>query len=643
MRADGFTDITARRPAPLQTVAYLLYDDKNLYVAFHCVQHGVPITATQRVDNSGVGSDDHVALYVDTSGNGSRTYSFLVSPTGVHDETSSENSRYAPRWQSYASISPEGDYNAVMVIPLRVLRAQSAPVQRWRINFARYVAAFSDRYTWAYESTQTDPANPQFWPWLVDLRIAAGATRPQPHADAYFLQSAGSQHNVFQNGVGNFEQTRARPAGLDVTYPFTDTLAFVGTINPDFSNVEQDQATIAPQEFQRFYTEYRPFFAQGAGYINALPNQGFAGPGNSLFYTPSIGIFDRGLKVEGTAGRNAIGALNALGPGFDDSAFGYAYTLPDDSLSLSAEGVMARHTGVNDNTFGVGAGTTNQHSGAYALARYAGETGSLVSDAQAARSLLVGGGIQNQHFNASALYQDTGDQYSPIDGFTQINDVRGPAMSVELHETPSETSPIKRYSIQFATDRLLSRDGSVHEADVFGMLDMDFKNQLTLHAFAGPSELSGVWYNRRMIGLGYKEDTSSPTSVSYFWGPFGGMYVQQMNSSLARSFGTYGVSLEFDGNIERTGAGGPIIDSQWLRRVSLTRAFGRDASLAIGVRSINGRGGFADPGNNIAVSFQQRFANENLLYLVYGTPAASQTLHRFIFKYVFHVGGESGT
>lgn len=643
LRADSFVNFTDRRPARLKTVAYLLYDDENLYVAFHCVQHGVPITAAQNVDNAGVSSDDHVTFWVDTSGNGTRTYAFLVSPKGVHDEQSSENTRYAPRWQSISSISPGGDYNVLMVIPLRDLRAQSAPLQRWRVNFVRYVAAANDDYTWAYEPTETDVDNSQDWPWLEGLRIAAGATRPRPHADVYVLQSAGSEHDVFQNGIGNFERMNPRLTGVDLTVPFTDTLAFVGTLDPDFSNVEQDQATIAPQEFQRFYTEYRPFFAQGAGYINALPTVGFAGPGNSLFYTPSIGVFNRGLKIEGTAGRNALGVLNAVGPGVNDTAFGYAYTLPGNSLLLSTEGVLARHAGVNDDSFGVGAGTANPHSGVYTTMHYLGESGTLVTDASAAHSLQAVGGIQNNRFNAFVMYQDTGDQYAPVDGFTQINDVRGPALSLEYHGTGSVAGPVKRYSVTAATDRFLARDGTVHEADVFGMLDMDFKNLLTLHAFAGPSELSGVWYNRRMIGLGYKEDTSSPTNVSYYWGPFGGMYVQQINSSLVRSFGMYGLALEYDGNIERSSAGGPVSDSQWLRRVSLIRSFGRDASLAIGLRSINGAGGFGTPGTNLAVSYEQRFANENMLYLVYGTPAAAQTLHRFIFKYVFHTGGESGT
>jgi hypothetical protein len=656
LKADSFTDFSIKAPAPLPTTAYLLYDDRNLYVAFHCVQAGVPIIVNQKVDNAGLDSDDHVSILIDTAGTGARTYEFLAAPTGVHDQRSSENSRYAPPWRASAKIFPNGDYNVVMAIPLRDIRMQAGRVQSWRINFSRYVAARSDSYTWAFEPTLTSITDATKWPWLDGLKLAGGGERPKPRADVYALASAGSQHNVFQNGIGNFGPMKPRPLGVDFTYPFTGTLAFVATVNPDFSNVEQDQATIAPQEFQRFYNEYRPFFAQGAGYFNTLPAFGIGGPGNVLLYTPSIGIFDRGLKIEGTSGRNAIGVLNVVGPDVNDSAFGYTYGVPDSSLTLSANGVVARHDAVHDTSMGIGMLANNVHSGVYTMFRAEREAGTLVTDASAGGSYYIGEGISNQKFDAAATFLDVDPQFSPLDGFTQITDVRGLASHFTYHGTGARQGLVKRYSIQMWADRLLDRSGAAREADTGAMLDMDLKNQLTLHAFGGPSELrsydapypaytngQNVWYNRRSIGLGYREDTSEPAEVTYFWGPFNGYWIQQLEASAARQFGLYGVSLEFDGNVEHTGANGPVADSQWLRRFSLTRSFGRDAALAIGIRSINGNGGFAVPGTNLAFSFQKRFENQNELYLVYGTPAADATLHRFLVKFVFHAGADTGT
>ena len=642
--ARDFTDFTARRPAEEDTRAAFLYDNTNLYVAFHAVQTGIPITAAQRIDHQGVGSDDHVSIGIDTVGNGSRTYSFRVNALGVHDESSSENSRYQPPWRSIAHVTPAGDYDVLMVIPLADVRAQGSAVQTWRINFERYVAAQNADFTWAYEPAMQSISTVRYWPQLTGIRLASSATRPKPQADTYVLESAGSDRDIFQNGIGTFEQTQPRLVGVDVTYPFTNTLAFVGTLNPDFSNVEQDQTTIQLQEFQKAYDEYRPFFAQGAQYLNALPQIGVSG-GNAMLYTPSIGIFDRGLKIEGTAGPNAIGMLNAVGPGFNDNAAGYAYTNADASLSIDAEAVLANHTDVRDRTIGYGFTQQNRRSGQYTSLEFASETNSATGEAH---DFNVVEGLRNQHFNLGAYYRDTGPGYSPIDGYTAVNDARGPQANVGYTGTGSARSPLLSYSVNVFADRFLQSDGTVREADINAFYNVQFKNLISLQGFFGPSELQvtpGVvdWFNRRQIELGYRASTPQPLTLSYTWGPFQGFYVQQTQAIDGRVIGPYSVQLEYDGNIERAAAGAPIFDSQWLRRVVLARSFGRNGSLGVALRSINGTGGFATPGTNFSLLYQQRFPSQDLLYVEYGTPAATQTLHRFIVKYVFHVGGGSGT
>ena len=659
LTASNFINFTLLRPATHETIAYFLYDDRNLYIGFRCVQTGVPIVATQTIDHSGVGSDDHVTVWIDTSGNGSRTYSFSANPRGVSSETSSENTRYAPAWRTAAATSG-GDYTVMMEIPLAVLRAQSSASQTWRINFERYVANTNEDDTWAFEPAQTSVSNPQYWPQLAGIVLGKSATRPKPHADIYALGSLGSQRNIFQDGYENgaplFEPENARAVGVDATYPFTNTLAFVGTLNPDFSNVEEDQATIAPQEFAKVYTEYRPFFSQGAQYINAVPQVGLLGSSNQLFYTPSIGIFDRGLKIEGTAGQNAIGVLNVIGPGFNDNAYGYAYVRPDNTFSVSTEGVLLNQDGISDDTFAFGSTQTNPHSGQYTDILVATESGTLVTQPGTAQAFTLNEGLRNQHWNLQGIYNNIGPEYEPLDGYTQVNDIRGPGAIAGYSNVGSAQSAIQSYSISVFGDHYFDRSGNVRQADVNAFYSLTFKNLISVSGFFGPSELrsyaqgypiysGGVtdWYNRRQIVLGYKNNTSSPIDVSYTWGPFGGYYVQQTASSISRVYGLYGITLEWDGNIERTAAGAPIFNSQWLRRVSLSRSFGRNATLAINYRSINGTGGYSEPGANLALLYEQRFNNADMLYLEYGTPAAPATLHRFIVKYVFHVGGATGT
>jgi hypothetical protein len=641
--ARDFMNFTDRSRARLRVTARLLYDAENIYVEFHSDQAGVPITATQRVEHAGVGSDDHVGFELDTSGNGSRVYTFRVNPLGVHDESSSENSRYAPPWTSIAASHPDGSWDAMLVIPLSDIRAQSGSVQDWRINFERYVAARNADQTWAYASQMQSIGEVQYWPWLTGVRIAAGATRPKPRADAYVLDSAGSQRDEFQNGIGHFQKMQPRIAGIDVTYPFTNTLALVGTLNPDFSNVEEDQTTIELQEFQRQYQEYRPFFAQGAQYINALPSVGVYG-GNELFYSPAIGVFDRGLKVEGTAGRSAIGALNVVGPGVNDNAAGYDYAAPDGSVNLSMESVLANHPGIRDETTGFGFTRLNSHSGERTQIEYAAETDTANGDGH---DFNLSEGLQNQHFAATAYYRDTSPQYSPLDGYVATSDSRGLAASLGYRGTGAAAGPLTSYHVNLTADRFLAYDGSVRQADINAFWNIEFKNLVTVQGFAGPSELQvapGVIepFNRRQIELDYKASTPSPAMLSYSWGPFGSGFVQQFVAAYTRTTGPYVVSFEYDGNIERAHAGGAIRDSQWLRRITLARALGNDASFGVALRAINGTGGFAQPGVDLSALYQQRFANQDLLYVEFGTPAAPQTLHRIIVKYVFHAGGASG-
>ncbi|HWT04837.1 MAG TPA: hypothetical protein VN224_03700, partial [Xanthomonadales bacterium] len=87
-----------------------------------------------------------------------------------------------------------------------------------------------------------------------------------------------------------------------------------------------------------------------------------------------------------------------------------------------------------------------------------------------------------------------------------------------------------------------------------------------------------------------------------------------------------------------------LLDSQWLRRVSVGVPIDAESNLSISLRSINGLGGFApQAGTNLAFAYHRRFGNGNEVFLNYGTPAAFTTLHRFVLKLVFHVNGDAGT
>lgn len=153
LKADGFQNVTTHSAGALATTAYLMYGNDDLYVAFHCEQSTVAVTAEQTTNNVGFGLDDYVAVGIDPSGNGSQVYYFFATPRGVRYQQASESSRYQPAWDARGSIVP-GGWNAVLIIPLKDIRAQAG--RQWRFNFLRHVARVNENYSWAYNAIMTD-------------------------------------------------------------------------------------------------------------------------------------------------------------------------------------------------------------------------------------------------------------------------------------------------------------------------------------------------------------------------------------------------------------------------------------------------------------------------------------------------------
>ena len=662
--ATGFTDLTTRKPAALATTAYLLYDDHNLYVAFKADQDGVPIHANQTTNGVGLGQDDAVGVGIDTSGSGSQVYYFEATPKGTRYQQSNESTRYAPPWQAVTSVQGSV-WTATFVIPLKDLRASGGKHQTWRFNFIRIVAGVGDHYTWAYDGLMQDgqpPAYPFFtdtrwWPALSGLDLPATAARPQPRAEIYGLESVGRDRSVFQQTNQTFAAQSVRHYGVDFVYPVASTVAFVGTLNPDFSNVEVDQQTIVPQEFQLNLAEYRPFFAQGAQFFNptSVPLNFSFGTPDSVLYTPSFGTFDRAFKLEGTQGAQQFGVmelrgLTQAGDPLDDEAFGFKHALSDRTFLYWLDGVLAHHGGVgNDTTYESGLAGRNLKSDIVWGYDQIFEDRRIIADPSQTFAYGRTGFIDDHRPNYEWYlgYQDISPGYAPLDGFTDYDDARGPAFSTDFTTT---TPGLKSWNGFFTVDRYLARSGRPHAVDFFGTTDFTTNNliHITLQqqtsSFDDPVQTGGanLPFHQSTAIVGYRDGTSAPIDFSYGAGPFSTFYLQQFNLSTTKPLGSrFNVSVVYAGTHERSAAIG--VDGQILRSLTFGTSFGPDANLSLSVRSINGAGGFATPGLNLAGGLHWRLRSGSELFMNYGSPASPQTLNRFVTKFLWRIGGGAGT
>jgi hypothetical protein len=663
-------DLGAKAPAAVSTAVSLWYDDRALYVGVRSEQK-TPVVATQATDDVGYGSDDFVGVELDVSGSGQRTYMFAVTPRGTRYAFAAESARYKPDWNAAATTTPEG-WNAVMRIPYRALKLAADGPQRWRLNVVRNIAATAEHETLAYTalmSYQTLPGWPaiafdwRFWPTASGVTLSGAVPRPKPRAEVYALESTGTNRDAFTVPSGATVHRAPRTTGADVTIPLDATTSFVGAFSPDFSNVEVDQQTIAPQQFRRSFTEYRPFFAQGAPYVNpALQGYQFNLPNELLFYSPSIGPFDRGLKLVGTKGTNSFGALEVrgsdpvTGASFDDVAFGFRHRRPDNTFGYWVDGVSAAHANGNDRSWEIGGFGRSLASGLVYSAMHAQEGGTFVArpgDAQKNAAFID---IQKPGLEAALVWIDTGPLFSPVDGFTNIADVRGPELSLSLNRT-FKRGPFKNADLYLYADRWLDRHGNVHESDADAYLTLRMRSPLAIYlndqlgsqrtyegdffsgAPHGYRDQNMLAFKTWSAGAGYGEGTPNSLRTDFQAGPFGTFYLNQTTTTFTRALGPASFSVDYAGTREKAYSG--LSDGQWLRRFTLAVPLGRDGNASIAYRDVSGRGGFATPGRNLAASLRKRFSNGNELFVNYGTPAANATLDRWIVKYLLRLGGSN--
>lgn len=642
--AAGFIDLATKAPARQRTTARVLYDDNAVYVAFEGEQSG-SLTAAQTTDDVGFATDDFVGFGIDVAGNGERVYFFFVTPRGTKYEQASESARYRPIWSAAAAPTARG-WNAVMRIPYSALRLRGNGAQRWKLNFIRNIGANAEHDTWAFSSLMAYQPLPnwpdlvrewRYWPSATGVSLSGAVPRPQPRAEFYGLESTGSDRDRYTLPNGTLVERAPRTAGIDIALPIDPSVGLVGAFSPDFSNVEVDQQTIAPQQFQRNLTEYRPFFAQGAPFVSPKGEAvEFNLPTDTLFYSPAIGPFDRGLKLVGNKGTNAFGLLEVRGSDavtgqpFDDVAYGFRHRRPNNTLAYWFDGVMANHGLGNDRTWEVGAYGRSLASGLVYAFDHAEETGAAVTIPSHAQRDEAFVDLQKPGMEVAVGWLDIGPQYAPLDGFTNIADVRGPNAFADLTHSFAR-GPVKQTELFLNADRWLDRQGNVHDEDADAFLTVRFRSPFafysnvqtgTLRTYGGNyysgepnGYLDGIAlpYKTASVGTGYGEGTPSSIRIDEQAGPFGTFFLNQLTTTVIHTVGRAGLEFDYGGTVER--ADGAAIDGQTLRRLTLSLPLGVSGAFSVQYRDISGRGGNAIPGKNVAASFRHRFANGSELFV----------------------------
>ena len=347
VRVDGVLDEPAWAEAPVasafrlmspregeapdeSTTVRVLRDGDRLVFGIWCQARRKPHASLTARDN--VLDGDHVAIHVDTDGDGQRAYIFGVNPYGVQVDgilAGDPDVKWDGVWDS-ATKRGSGEWTAELSVPFRILRI-SAHGRPWRIWVRREITSWNEVSTWpAYKVGETGPIMLQ----AADLLGLDDVRGGREVSFEPYVYASGTGTRDLQDGGGTsaWSNDSQREAGADLQLGVTRSLVLNATYNPDFSQIEADQLQIdVNRRFPLIYPEKRPFFLEGADHFLSLMD---------LVLTRRMADPDWGVKLTGRAGGWNTGALvvrdaggsSLLGSGYTpstDSAVSYTHlTLP---------------------------------------------------------------------------------------------------------------------------------------------------------------------------------------------------------------------------------------------------------------------------------------------------------------------------
>ncbi len=335
-KATGFVDPLSGNLAVDQTIVILLYDDQAIYVAVHALDsHPEEITARQMKDQSFISGEDYVAFSIDpfhTHQFADRNF-FMVNALGTKyahlAAGRAEKVEWLGLWKALAQRTNDG-WTVEMEIPWQMLAYPTTrePITMG-INFDRHQQRTGETSWWSNVGTQRSYEYDGHW---------VGVMPPVKHRELKLLPYT---YLGLKQTSPDYD-TSAR-VGLDIRYAVTPQMTLVGTVNPDFENVEQAVEGIDFSYGARYVPDYRPFFQEGRNIFRL----------DRLYHSRRIPDMDAGLSLFGKLGRHtSTGVLGTFRRNGDQNIILRTFHSPSANTSFGIACLGYRdNSGTNSTVF----------------------------------------------------------------------------------------------------------------------------------------------------------------------------------------------------------------------------------------------------------------------------------------------------
>lgn len=325
----GFVDASQNTPSPYPTRFWLACDDKFIYFAAKMDDlQAKTIKAVEYRTNVSLDGEDTVQLSIDPFGALGDFNTFKMNALGGTSIKIAGGRAAKREWLgeilSKGRIGKDG-WEVEARIPWNIMRLPGPGKHDLRVNVKRYVSHNQREYVWCY--TGADPNAVGIWQG-VDL------PKPDTRRSVMLLPFG------YVGGVEG--EAPILDGGLDMKAAPTDQISLIGSIKPDFRNIEDQILSLDFSYFEKLASDSRPFFQEGADYFQLGGDQ-------KIFVSQRIRNFDVGLKAYGKAGgKLSFGVLNTTTFGEKNAAVASAAYRPDAATSIKIAGTSLDGDGVDN-------------------------------------------------------------------------------------------------------------------------------------------------------------------------------------------------------------------------------------------------------------------------------------------------------
>ncbi|MDQ3812353.1 MAG: carbohydrate binding family 9 domain-containing protein, partial [Armatimonadota bacterium] len=285
----------AREPTEVRVLA----DATALYFAFACYDSKPEhIFARQLKRDGDLGSDDQVTIQLDPYHNHRQISDFSVNAEGTQSDAMAggraRNIKWKGDWQAATQRGPKS-WTAEIAIPFAILNFQPR-ADTFGVNFVRYHHRTQEASRWA-DITPKGLAE--------EMGHLTGLVTPGQLLARKLTMMQYATLGVNSPNKRGSVRDRLATTGLDLRHNFRNNLTSVFSLNPDFSQVDEEVLDLGFSYNEKFRQDNRPFFQEGSAYFG----------NRALFYSGRIPNFNLGAKSFGRIGPTQLGFLALQAPG----------------------------------------------------------------------------------------------------------------------------------------------------------------------------------------------------------------------------------------------------------------------------------------------------------------------------------------